>query len=748
MASPGDLASIFGAIHEDITYTLSVTDVDASLLRVASFRSVEELSTPFKYTIAVATDPESTATLEEALGRDASFTIERDGKLVREVRGIITNVAPDGTFIGKTQARVVFVLESCLANLRYSGGFRIFQDLAIHEIVNQLCAPEQIDCFWSVHPTPQKREYCTQLDESDLAFITRIASEEGMHYFFKHADGKTTLVFSNEPKGYEEIEPDLSIAFHDDQGAITDEHVRSIQRGSGIRVGAFEHRDYNFLEPGKVLVARAETPGKETTGNSHKREWRDYPGRYIAKDGVGKALATQRLDEARSDAITLTGTGYSLRFSAGRTFTLSGHRDERFNRPLLLTRVEMAGAVQGASREAGGFRGSMELTSFVAVPADVVIHPRRIAKPPSRVQSARVVGPKDGDPFVDDRGRVKVQFFWDRDGKFDEKSSCWVRMMTPVAHEDEGFWQAHKVGSEVIVGFIDDDIDRPLIFGAVYNAVQPQPHPLPSEVAKSTWKTKSIPGNKGFNEITFDNTAGKEDLFTHAQRNRTTKVLQNHSETVGANQSSTVGANQSITVGANRTKTIAANETTNVGGVRTETVTKTEGVTVHKGRVHNVLEGDDVLNLPQGSHTVNVSNGSLTHNVKYVDKTEADFVQHHARFEANAVGDQKVYLEQKGATYSMENETIVIKCPSGTVSVKENTVTVDAMAEIVLQCGQSSISLKSDGTITITGKKEVCVSSGGSSLSTTPQKAALNGPNTDVTSKAITTVGGALVKIG
>ncbi|HWL87875.1 MAG TPA: type VI secretion system tip protein TssI/VgrG [Polyangiaceae bacterium] len=742
-------ASLFGTVHEDVEYELTITDVAPSLLRVGSFKLVEELSLPFVCSIVVATDPEpsSVAGLEQALGRDATFTIKKDGKVARIAHGIITDVVPDGRFVGKTQASVKFLLGPRLANLRYSGGFRIFQNLAIHEIVRAICEPEGIDCSWHVHGHPLKREYCTQFDESDLEFITRIASEEGMHFFFEHDDKKTTIVFSNEQDGYDEIEEKLTLFFHDDVGAVDAEHVRSIERAQSVRTGALEHHDYNFLEPKKVLVARAETQGKETTGNSHRRELRDYPGRFIDKDGKGKALAQMRLDELRSDAFVFKGTVSSLRFSVGRTFSLDGHREDGFNRKLLLTNVTMDGAIQGALPDGGGLRGATKLATFRAVPAETPIHPNRQRKPPSRLQTARVVGPKDGDPYVDEYGRVKVQFFWDRDGKFDEKSSCWVRMMSPVAHLDEGFWQAHKVGSEVVVGFIDDDIDRPMIMGAVYNTVQSQLYPLPKQVSKSVWRTNSIPGNGGHNEITQDNTAGSEEIYIHAQKNRRTVVLANHTETVGANQSITVGANQTITVGANRTDTVGANETNHVVGVRTENVDKTEGVTVAEGRVHNVLKGDDVLNLPQGNHTVNVDNGSLTHNVRYVDKTEADFVQHHARFEANAVGDQKVYLEQKGATYTMENETIVIQCPSGSVSLAKNVITVDAVNEIVLQCGQSAISLKSDGTIAITGKKEVTVSSSQSALNVTPAKAALSGPMTDVTAKAITTVAGALVKI-
>ncbi|WP_394834565.1 type VI secretion system tip protein VgrG [Pendulispora rubella] len=756
MANFGDVASIFGTIHEDFAFKLTVTDVDEALLRVASFRAVEELSAPFRYTVVVGTDPESTSKLEEALGRDATFVVEREGKPVRRVHGIVTDVSPDGAFIGQSQARVVLTLEPRLANLRYSGGFRIFQEKAVHEIVGELCQAEQIECLWYVHPVPQKRDYCTQLDESDLEFITRIASEEGMHYFFQHDEQKTKVVFVNEPKGYPEIEPDLSITFNETQGAVADEHVRNIQRGQRVRVGAFEHRDYDFLEPGKALVARAETKGQETTANSHRREWRDYPGRFTDKDGPGKSLAELRLDEARSDAAIVTGTAFSPRLVAGGTFSVSGHRDDGFNRALLLTRVEFDGAVQGALREAVSSRGSIGVTSFIAVPAEMPIHPQRVEKPPSRLQSARVVGPKDGEPFVDEHGRVKVQFFWDRDGQFNEKSSCWVRMMTPVAHADEGFWQAHKVGSEVVVGFIDDDIDRPMILGAVYNAAQPQTYPLPGQVAKSVWRTNSIPGNKGFNEITHDNSAGKEQIFVHAQRDLKEIVGHNHNTAVAANQSNSVGAHQSVSVGAAREVTVGANETTKIIGHRKETVDTGEDVTVTGNRDHTVKDGDDHLTVTTGNRTVDITAGNHTTNVKAgLTTLETKNWNAHATEKISLTGDQEIFVQQGGtkATFKGGNVTLEVAAETkvthgGTTILIDNAgkVTITAAPELEVTCAGAQL-LMAGGKVALTAPAEIKLAVGGSGITISPSSVSTLAATVKSTGMTLNEITGLLVKL-
>ncbi|WP_394823275.1 type VI secretion system Vgr family protein [Pendulispora albinea] len=745
-------------MHEDIEYSLAIADIDERLLRVASFSANEGLSQLFRYTVVVGTDPDSDsiAGLEEALGRDATFTIKQGGEVARVVHGIVTDVISDGSFIDKTRMHVSFVLQPRMANLRYSGGFRIFQNLAIHEIVGEICQPEQIECSWHVHGVPPKREYCTQFDESDLDFIARIASEEGMHFFFVHDETKTTLVFTNEPDRYEAIEEKLDVSFNDTAGAVHGEHVRSIQRTQRIRTGAFEHRDYDFVEPNAPLLARAETKGKETAGNSHKREVRDYPGRFIEKAQAGKKLAQMRLDELRAGAFVLAGSAASLRFSAGRTFRLSGHREDGFNRKLLLVSITMEGAVQSALRDGVGSRATTKLVTFTAVPAEAPIHPRRLPKPLSRLQSARVVGPKDGDPYVDEHGRFKVQFFWDRDGKFDENSSCWIRTMTPVAHLDEGFWQAHKVGSEVVVGFIDDDIDRPVILGAVYNAMQPRVYPLPGQVAKSVWRTNSIPGNKGFNEITHDNTAGKEQIFLHAQRDLKEIVGHNHTTTVAANQSNSVGAHQSVSVGAARDVTVGANETTTIKGHRKEMVDGGEDVTVTGHRDHTVKDGNDHLTVTTGNRTIDITVGNHTTNVKAgLTSLETKNWTAHASEKISLTGDQEVFVQQGGtkATFKDGNVTLEVAAETkvthaGTTVVidKSGKVTITAAPELEIDCAGAKLTM-GGGKVELSAPTEIKLAVGGSGVTISKSKVSTMAALVKSTGTTLNEITGLLVKL-
>src|SRR5262249_44782464 len=154
---------------------------------------------------------------------------------------------------------------------------------------------------------------------------------------------------------------------------------------------------------------------------------------------------------------------------------------------------------------------------------------------------------------------------------------------THAAGADRGIWFPPRVGDEVVVQFLNGDIDRPFVAGAIYNAVAAQPYPLPGEASKSTIKSLTIPGGKGNNELTFEDKSGGEEIYMHAQRDHRVVVGHNESISVAANQTVSVGANQSISVGANRTVSTGANETISVKKNRTETVDEKEDVTVKQG---------------------------------------------------------------------------------------------------------------------------------------------------------------------
>jgi type VI secretion system secreted protein VgrG len=129
------------------------------------------------------------------------------------------------------------------------------------------------------------------------------------------------------------------------------------------------------------------------------------------------------------------------------------------------------------------------------------------------VQTAIVVGPAGEEVHTDAHGRVKVQFHWDRKGKRDENSSCWVRVSQLWAGQGWGAMWIPRIGHEVIVDFIEGDADRPIITGRVYHGNNQPPYPLPDKKTASTIKSDSSPGGGGSNELRFEDQKGGEEVY-------------------------------------------------------------------------------------------------------------------------------------------------------------------------------------------------------------------------------------------
>ncbi len=728
------ITSMFESSLDDLSFKLQAGEHKEADLVVAGFTAREALSTLFEWTIEVVIDPEKTPTIEDTIGRDAEFQIvDSQGKTLRTVHGIVGEVNPLGP--SGNQALVALTVVPKLAELQYRTDTRIFQDMPVNEIVEAIFKPLAIQPYWMVLGQPPKRDYRVQKNETDYNFFCRILADAGIHFYFVH-DGKGTKVyFASDPKGYINIDGDTKLPFREIAGAVTVDHVASAEQRRALRPAAVMMRDYDFAAPGKDLTVKEEVSGPHDDERAPRREIYIYPGDYIEKP-VGTSLAKRRLEEARSDALVFSGKSSCVQLEAGRKFTLEKHPDETFNREWTITRLSASGRRGGILADTGQGSGPGFTVSFLGVPSDINNpRPARIPGPPAHPESAVVVGPAAGSPFVDKYGRVKVQFHWDRQGKKDEHSSCWLRVMTPAAGGGRGIWFPPRVGDEVIVQHIDGDLDRPFVGGAIYNGAEMQPNPLPDQSAKSTIKTLSIPASaKGFNELTFTDTAGSEEIFLHAQKDRRTAVLHNHNETVGANQSVTVGANQSITVGANRSVTVGANETTHIKGKREEHVDTAEEVHIKAGRTHTIATADDSLTVSVGNRTVDVALKDTHHAQTKVETIDQTFeLKAGTSIWAHTIGgDAEVKVEAGGVVQINTKTKVVLWTPSGNITLADDKITLSAVAEIELQVEGASLSLKKGGTIELKGGKEIKASVGGSSLTLDPSKAALDGGEVDL----------------
>jgi len=406
----------------------------------------------------------------------------------------------------------------------------------------------------------------------------------------------------------------------------------------------------------------------------------DYPGHYLQKSN-GEQYAEVRIDEFGSQFETAQAVTNAKGVAVGSMFTLeTGPRDDQNVEHLILSAnydLEFGDYEAMPEGAATSYR-----CSFVAMSSAQQFRPRRTAPKPfvQGPQTAVVVGPGGEEINVDKFGRVKVQFHWDRQGKKDDASSCWVRVATTWAGKQWGAISIPRIGQEVVVDFLEGDPDRPIIVGSVYNADMMPPYALPANRTQSGIKSRSSLGGSpdNFNEIRFEDKKGSEQIVIHAEKDKIVDVEHDRNETVGndetynighdqstdigRNQTFSVGNDQTVSIGKNRTESVGANETISIDGARSESVSKDESITIGGGRTKSVGKDESV-----------------------------------------DIGANRTIAIAKNETASIGESRSTEVGKDDTTKVGKNFV-LDAGDAITIKTGDASITMKKDGTIQIKGK--------------------------------------------
>lgn len=478
---------------------------------------------------------------------------------------------------------------------------RIFQHMTIPDIVKKVLAEWQIEGDWKLSDTYPEHEYRVQYGETDFAFISRMLEEAGITYFFTHEPPQTKLVLTDKPTA---PGPRPALPFVDNPNQEAEkEFATKVKLTQKVKPGRFTFRDFDFrknLDYQLFCEARAKTelpyehyyydPGAFwfEPGQGGDTPVADDKGIARTIEREGQARVTRELDASRRTRRVVSYKTNVMDLSPGTLLTIDPHPRGDISGKRLLT---IYSQIEGSPDDEWTITGE-------SVYADVPYRPeRRTIRPRIRgVQTAVVVGPAGEEIFVDEFGRVRVQFHWDREGKYDENSSCWMRVSQNWAGAGYGFLSLPRVGQEVLVEFFEGDPDRPIVTGRVFSQTRQVLYKLPDNKTKSGWKTETYPGADGFNELSFEDAKGREEIHFQAQKdyteivknnqtstvrnNRTASVTSNDSWTVGGSQSFSVGLNQSTTIGKslsiditdNRTTNIAINDTLEAGDVIMATI--------------------------------------------------------------------------------------------------------------------------------------------------------------------------------
>ncbi len=582
------MAKLSGNV-ENFTFKVEGSKANFGL---AQIEGDEGMSLPFVYTLKlVSEDADIDFAQIIAKAGVVKFISEHDD-VERYIHGMISHFALIDQ--GHRLTTYIATLVPQVWTLTQMADCRIFQKETTPNIIKKILKDAKIpsdtyklDC----KETYAARDYCVQYRETDWDFISRLMEEEGIFYYFEHRADKHLLVIADKSVVHQKIGKPAEVIYQKPSGAVADEDtVYPFNYAEGIRSGSVVLNDFMFRKPSLSLKQKS-----DYTLNPELEVY-DYANRYPVTDegtdaeSTGKRLTQVRLEAAQVNRLRGSGKSDCMRFTVGYRFTLQKHERKALNQDYLLTHVSLSAEQPAVYEEGAGDKPSTYSNTFTCIPASVQYRSEQDKRKPSipGAQTAIVTGLKGEEIYTDEFGRVKVQFHWDREGKNDEKSSCWLRVSQVWAGAGWGAMFIPRIGHEVIVEFLEGDPDRPIITGRVYHGTNKPPYPLPEDKTRSTIKSDSTKGGGGSNELRFEDLKDKEEIYLHGQKDWTIKIendknqVVGHDETlqvgndrsksVGHDQSEAIGNHKTITVGVNHTETIGANMTLSVGANQTETI--------------------------------------------------------------------------------------------------------------------------------------------------------------------------------
>ncbi|MBN2576202.1 MAG: type VI secretion system tip protein VgrG [Deltaproteobacteria bacterium] len=691
--------------------TLVTGPLDEGVLLLETFRGKETLGTPYRYDLTLLSE-EPNIPVDSVLGQSLTVRIKLDTGDTRFWNGIVTYFAKTGMSMRHT--RYAAVLNPKLTLFDYARDCRVFHapdGQNVRDLVSQVLSERGFsDVEWSLDGDFRRREYTVQYRESDFNFVQRLLEEEGIYYFFEHEDDKHTLVFANyvgahaKVSGYEEV---LYLPKQHRQ-AREEEHLWSLSVAGSLYAGKFSVlRGYDYTEP-RARAGQIEQTNSSAGQPGSDFEDYDYPGGLYEKTDAG-AEAQIRLDGAHVANTVIEVEGNTMGLGVGdllklrRPASVDGEfnpfwDEADFDKEYLITSASYFVSIN--QYETGDVAASDEpfRATYTLLDSQAPFRPARTALKPriEGPQTALVVGSTGEEIYTDKYGRVRVQFDWDRLGRRDEKSSCWVRVAQVWAGKQWGAIHIPRVGQEVIVEFLDGDPDRPIVTGRVYNTDSMPPYALPDNKTQSGIKSRSSKGGSAsnFNEFRFEDLKGSEQIFLQAEKDLDIYVKNDESRVVGHDRTKVVENDESSTIKGNRTEEVVKDETISIHGSRTETVDKDESITIGGGR-NETVGGDESVAIGGGRSKAVGANESIA-----IGGSRSEAV---GKNESVTIGGARTVAVAKADSLSVGGDRKQQVGGSDQLQAGKK-ILVDGGDEVTLKSGSASITLKKDGTILLKGK--------------------------------------------
>ncbi|MFV3383174.1 MULTISPECIES: type VI secretion system tip protein TssI/VgrG [Pseudomonas] len=536
-------------------------------LQLLSFAGREAISELFSFQVELISQ-DARIELKKLIGKKVTMGIAlADGstKYISAHVSDFIHTGADGGIANYTAELVPWIW--ILSRRRDS---RIFQDKTTEQIVKEVFAYylTLADHEFRLSQPLKPISYCTQYQESDLNFVLRLLEQEGLFFTFQHSQEGHRMIISDDSSVLPQLERQPVIRYHSASVTETADSITAWSSSRRFQPTRLSLKSFDYKQPGNPHLVQLNSVNQQ--GEVGELEVFEYEGLYGYADAdEGMRKARHRLEAMEVQGKTFSGQSNCRAMEPGHYFELSQHYDHDNDTPedrqFLLLSVNHWGRNNYTNGAEAGYQNSFNCIRRKIPFRPSLTTPRGVISGP---QTAIVVGPPGEEIYTDELGRVKLQFHWDRNGEFNDQSSCWVRSAQSGASGGFGSIQIPRVGDEVVVVFLDGNPDRPLIMGSLYNSTNTPPWSLPANKTQSGFLTRSMKGDGGTaNFFRFEDKAGAEQVIMHAERNMDTEIELDETHDVGNNRTITVG------------------------GAHTETIKK-----------------DTVMNVQEGSLTIQVDN--------------------------------------------------------------------------------------------------------------------------------------------
>lgn len=626
-------------------FSCKIGNLPSEAFDVAEFLLDEGLSQLFTLTLKVVSkrddfDPDA------QLLQKASLTVKVNDVEQRTLTGLVAGVERGDSGFRRTFYTLTIRPEAWVMTLNQDS--RIYHQLNTPQILQQLLQDNHVEAKCTlIKDNHLQREYVTQKRESAAHFFDRLAAEEGFVYWFDDEG----MCYSDSLYG---MLVDATVAYNPHpQSAIQGDIINKLRFGSFVRPREAIHKDRNYQNPNDRLTHSALSKSQGLPGSPHTVF--DSYGRF-QHDAEAAPMVRYRIEQLSSDSKTGIASSNCIKLMPGRIFQLTEHPVETMNDRWQVVTVTHHGMMPESLEEEDSGEGTTLTNELTFISArDEWRAPYHYKPLADGDEVAEVVGPFSEEIYVNEDGAVKVHFHWNRYDKADEKASCWVRVAQGWNGSGYGFLATPRIGQEVIISYLNGDIDRPIITGCTYNALNRPPLNLPAEKTRTTFKTQTHKG-KGFNELRFEDDAGREEIYIHAQRDqlieikhdKTQKIEHDESHTVMNNRSHYVGKDESLHIVKDRYIQIDANQFETVEKNLITKINNNWEEKIHATHSQNV--GKDKECTVNGKYTTEVVEGIHSH-------TKVHTLQ----------ASERVMFKSKGGTITIDGSGITL---TGKVSIK------------------------------------------------------------------------------